>query len=209
MKKFLLAALLVPFLAPLSACQEDDDPGSEGAEGGDGDGDCGQGGTDCSQDAGVCCNGNTCVNFGENVTCAANCSIGNDCADCCCQPLQDGGAVCVANSCGGTCGNACSGTGSLCSVNGDCCEFDSGGSNCVNYGADGAFCAASCDTGADCVSGCCAPLEGGGGACSPEEFCDPDGIGPESTPLSFQHEPGVKVTHEGNADPKAQLELTL
>jgi hypothetical protein len=201
-----LSIILVTLALGFLACKEDDDGGEGGAEAGDGDGDCSAAGVDCSADPTTCCNGNTCVQFDTNTTCAANCSIGSDCADCCCEPLTGGGAVCTANSCAGTCGNGCSGIGSLCGVNGDCCDFAAGDAWCVGYGELGVYCASSCVNNSDCVSNCCAPLDGGGAACSPAEFCSPDQVGPGTTAASFTAAPGVEARH-GGGDPASTMSV--
>ena len=131
-------------------------------------------GEDCSDDAQACCNGSTCVDFGDGVVeCAGNCATGNDCLDCCCIPLQGTGAVCALGFCSGECEPAqqCSAIGSLCDLDEDCCEFSAGGAWCVNDPNWGLSCAASCEVDDDCQSGCCAPLVTGGNACSDPSLC--------------------------------------
>ena len=68
-------------------------------------------------------------------------------------------------------GGSCSETTTSCSINGDCCDFDSGGALCVDYGSGG-LCGATCSSGSECVSGCCAATQEGSYVCAPSNFCD-------------------------------------
>jgi len=80
----------------------------------------------------------------------------------------DGGSGSSSSSGGG---GTCVEVGEGCSINGDCCDFDSGNALCVTYGEYGALCGGTCSVGSDCVSGCCVGTDGPSSVCAPSEFC--------------------------------------
>jgi hypothetical protein len=76
--------------------------------------------------------------------------------------LVAGGRACGA----ATLCASCTTTNGRCSVNGDCCSFQSGTGYCVS-----GYCADSCTLNSQCVSQCCAPLVSGGSSCAPRSNC--------------------------------------
>lgn len=158
-----------------SSSQATDDGNGPGGDGGVCD-DTDPGGMSCEEaaDCTVVCN---CPDGGVNVGVCIN----NACqaaADTCSETCSDYDGYCFIG--GGSSGDdgadgtdgggVCANTGETCTVNGDCCGFDSEETICVNAG-DFSVCADTCTDDTDCESLCCAPLEGGGGACAPAEFC--------------------------------------
>jgi hypothetical protein len=92
----------------------------------------------------------------------AGCQKDTDCID---------GRICDAGACtypqGDDAGATCAATGEGCSVNNDCCNFQTDDGSCVS-----GICADACATDAECESGCCAPLDSGGRACAPTSICE-------------------------------------
>jgi hypothetical protein len=108
----------------------------------------------------TCCEGTTCVFYGEGDSrCEQTCAYGSDCPSCCCVPLESGSAsVCVDQSyCGYdvSCTGGCAISGSQCYSSSDCCQASPYGSVCIENSGMWFSCFKVCSTGSDCYSGCC------------------------------------------------------
>jgi len=74
----------------------------------------------------------------------------------------------------------CADAGEVCTVNGDCCNFQAGNGFCVD-----SRCHDSCTTNSECNSNCCVPLVGGGSVCASADNCGgPGGGGAIGDPCS-------------------------
>ena len=101
----------------------------------------------------------------------ADCGSGNNWCDLSFNGLCEEGTLCAPPTDQSDCRGACVTTGDTCSVNGDCCDFDSGGALCVNFLNTDVLCSARCTYDFDCFTGCCVDLDSGSRACAPESVC--------------------------------------
>jgi hypothetical protein len=91
----------------------------------------------------------------------------------CCQDCGCGaGQTCTSGRCMASQPPppTCTKTGSSCSVQDDCCDFQTGNGYCIDFGSGGR-CADSCHANSDCTSGCCQTADDGSQICSPASNC--------------------------------------